>query len=533
VASHGNVDSSPSNLSVYITPESVELVKGCSLLSLLRSENIYYKKSGHDEYETICPWHSDTNPSLTVSSSKNFCYCFACSGGGDIIAYVRQKYNLLFSDAVKKIADIFNVEIKYQSDPKSEEYQSRRRSAIRQLQDEQSLYRQVICNEAGEPARRFLAERGILASTCKEFQLGYSADERRVKIPIFDHDNTLVGFSGRTINGSMPKYKNSKNSEIFNKSRLIFNENRATANTRDSGSIVFVEGFFDVMTLYQSGLRNVVAMMGVGAPDYWAIKRIASKVNRFILCYDSDDGGIRAIDHFMRPARKLCFSGEISVNVVTLPAGEDPDSMARKDIQSFRDLLKSSVPWFDWQIKRKLDIMDRVDSSSYTKIEKELKTMIGEICSSSLRMHYLDKVSKALTDSNEHAVTIVEEWEEVFAKNPSTVNWVPRGVHQLRKKSEMDLLSFYIRYPDTREELREYIKFIKTPSCSWLADRIMELEYYGMMTYQAVLWVIVYSEHNHRHDLMPIIKPKMVIEPSPGIINCIKERLSTAQSSVV
>ena len=301
-----------------IADSSIKAVRSVNFLDVLNEEGIPYFKNGR-EAVTVCPWHNDTNPSLTINPDQNFCFCFVCQIGQDNIGFLKDKLNISFSDAVTRIAEKHDIKLDYENiDPEEAVRIARERAEKREkLNKAQEQFRKVLRSQKGEDARTYIDSRGIEPSTSQHFGLGFSvlgAFSGRLTIPIHDHIGNIVGFTGRSISSLLkPKYKNSESSETFDKSQLVFNEHRAVRFIRESDSVIFVEGHLDVISLYQAGFKNVVAMQGTAKPSLSVINRLSRLTKRFILCYDNDQGGHKAIGQFIQVAGPLACQGKISV----------------------------------------------------------------------------------------------------------------------------------------------------------------------------------------------------------------------------
>ena len=238
-----------------ITPASLEKLKSGAISKVIESLGGKLKRVGR-EYVTQCVWHEDTNPSLTINDDKGFCFCHVCRNGGDVIAYTRQRKGLGFQDAANLSAEILGIQLEH--DGISQEEQERRKKvrqeALAKLQKNQDLYRANLRHENAGRIRDILKARGLTGATSKEFGLGFAVTGffgGRITVPIYNHRNELVGWTGRATKDMPGKYKNSSDSDLFNKKSLVFNEVRAKEAGRLAGSLIFVEGHLDVVSLWQ------------------------------------------------------------------------------------------------------------------------------------------------------------------------------------------------------------------------------------------------------------------------------------------
>jgi len=314
-----------------ISDKTIDAVKSLPISEVLIGEGVAVKRVGR-EGVCHCVWHEDTNPSLTISDQKGFVFCHVCRASGDSINYIKTKFGLSFREAVERIASKNGIQVAY-VDENSEEYERRRKEreeAYDIVNKKQSSYRQQLAES--QRAKDFIKSRKILPATSREFALGYDKRRNRLTVPIHNSSGKLVGFTGRSIGGEKPKYVNTENNVIFNKSDIVFNEYRALESIREAGECVFVEGHIDVIMFHQHGIRNVVALQGTASPDAAVLNRLVKRTKRFVLCMDGDEGGRQAVGKFLAATESLSLSGKLDVRIVTLPDGKDPDDCLKEDI---------------------------------------------------------------------------------------------------------------------------------------------------------------------------------------------------------
>jgi DNA primase len=512
-----------------ISDYTIKAVKDLPFLSVLEKEDIEFKRIGR-EAVTLCPWHNDKNPSLTISDEKGFCFCFVCQVGSDAIGFIQAKCGLSFAEAIEKIAINNEVQIIYENiDPELAAKEARRKAEIlNQLERQQEGFRALLKDRRAQRIRDFIDNRGILPETCRHFGLGYSNNgffADRVTIPIHDHIGNLVGFSGRVTNDTVkPKYKNTENNEYFDKSRLVFNEHRAAKSIRESDSIVFVEGHFDVISLHQAGITNVVAMQGTGAPSEAVISRLSRKTKRFILCYDSDEGGHKAIEQFIKTAGPMACRGEITISIAHLPAGTDPDQCIREHLVDFLSVIENSSPWLDWQLDVWLASIDRNDTARFSEIEKRIRKLVESIQSPVLRQYYIDKASKALALDQVSAIQIAKNWAESLPVVKSGKLWQKPSPSQSRITVERRLLRLYVHFEEVRDECRPLMDKIQSPIYRWAWSRVREIEIHssGVLLKDTLMAVLVVSEPHYTRQLRPIVRPTINVTKNVAIMEHIR-----------
>lgn len=509
-----------------ITPASLEKLKSGAISKVIESLGSKLKRVGR-EYVTQCVWHEDTNPSLTINDDKGFCFCHVCRNGGDVIAYTRQRKGLDFPDAANLAAEILGIQLEHDGISKEEQDKRRaqRQAALSKLQKEQDGYVANLHHERAGRIRQVLKDRGLNKETAEEFGLGFAPTGffgGRITVPIENHKGELVGWTGRATKPDMPgKYRNSADGDLFHKKTLVFNEPRAKEAARLAGSLVFVEGHLDVVSLWQHGVANVVAMQGTGAPEPFVLQRLAKTVDNFILCFDGDEGGKKAVQQFISAAGPLAQKGEIQINVVQLPAGKDPDEICREDgVDAFHNLIASSMPWLDWVIDYWAAGLDLNNSSLVTDAENALRSVIDGLHSNAVRAHYIDKVARALSHTDKEATTFAKGWGERSVAIEKR-EWMPPTAEQTRVTTERRMLRIFVHKPHHRDRLRPLLANVTHPPLRWLCERLEELEQHCAtdLTPYSVMAVVLVAEPHFMTQLRTVVQPNVTIDETDGVLN--------------
>jgi DNA primase len=503
---------------------TVAKVRSVPMTDVLSGEQIAFKRVGR-EAVTICPWHNDTNPSLTINDDKGICFCFACGGGSDSIAYVQQRFSLGFADAVLRIAEKHGIQAEYDDLDPAEALKQRqaRQQVLERVSQEHGRFRAALKGDAGLEARQWLSGRGITPETSKTFELGLATSgyfQGRISVPIHNHRGTLVGFTGRRISENVePKYKNSASSDVFDKGALLFNEHRAAEAARESGYMIFVEGHFDAISLHQYGMRNVVATQGTAGPTIHSLNRLLRYCRTLVLCYDGDDGGFKATENFVKVAGKLACSGELTLTVAQLPAGQDPEDCIKSGVD-LHALIEAAPQWLDWTIDRWLNELDRSDTFRFSQVEQALRQLVESIKSPALRQYYIDKSSKALASDAKAAAKLAQSWNSSLPKGRSQKRWDRPEAPWVQYQAERRLLRCYLHFPETRTRLKGLTGSIKSPAHSWLWQRIQELESFcpgwDCKTMMAVLAV---AEPHYLRTLRSLVMPTIKLGSQVGILD--------------
>ena len=508
-----------------ITQSSIDKLKAAPLSKVIEEMGSKLKRVGH-EFVTQCIWHEDTNPSLTINDDKGFCFCHVCRGGGDVIKYVQQRKGMSFPDAADFAASILGIRL--ETDGVSQEQQEanrkRKREALDRLAVEQQGYAANLHNPKAGRIRQILKDRGLNKAAADEFELGYAPAgffAHRITVPIYNHRSELVGWTGRATKDQPGKYKNSQDSDVFAKKTLVFNEARAKEAARLSGSLIFVEGHLDVVSLWQHGIANVVAMQGTGAPERYVLERLAKTVNNFVLCFDGDEGGKKAVQQFISAAGTMAQKGEIQISIAQLPEKKDPDEVCRESgPQAFHNLVADAMPWLDWVIDFWAAGLDKTNTAHVTAVERELRAIIDGLVSNTVRTHYIDKVARALSQDDKEARKVAKDWGTRSVPVEER-QWVIRSEEKTKLVAERRLLRLFVHKPEHRDSLRPLISNVTHPPFQWLCERLQELEGCSSvdLTPHSVMAVVVVSEPHFTQQLRRIVQPNVLIDDSPGVLS--------------
>lgn len=483
------------------------------------------KKIGR-EAVTVCPWHNDTNPSLTINDDKNLCFCFACGGGSDAISFIQQKFGLSFVDAVSRIAERHNIQVQRDDlDPEEAlRVANERRRQFAELQAQQDEFKRAIRSDSGSKARQWLMDRAIEPETSREFGLGYAVRGYfggRVTVPIHDHRGNLVGFTGRDVTGesSHQKYKNSASSDIFDKGSLVFNENRILEACRLTSRVVFVEGHFDVISMWQHGIKNAVATQGTAGPARESIHRLSRNCKNFVLCYDADPGGLKATENFLNVAGDLSLAGEINISIAQLPSGMDPDEALRSGID-VASIIENAQQWIDWKIDQLAAGLNFSDTKSFSDTESAIKVLVNKIKSPALRQYYIDKSAKILCDSEKTAAKFAKDWFASTPKHRLMESWVKPSLEWTRLQAEKRIVRAYIHFPETRSRLVNAMSSLKIGHHSWLWSRIQELnQLNASIDVETLKIILAVAEPEKIRALRPLLIPTIRLHLNDGILN--------------
>lgn len=400
-------------------------------LSGLIGRRVKLVKRGR-EFVGLCPFHNEKTPSFTVSQDKGFYHCFGCGAHGDAIGFVMQSDGLSFPEAVEKLAGEAGLEVPRRS-PESEAA-ARRGAALREvLEAAAEWFAEQLRASTGQAARDYLARRGLDPATVEAFRLGYAPARRgalkramnpkgfddallaesglvkqpedgeetrdyffdRIIFPITDRRGRVIAFGGRTLGQSPAKYINSPETPLFRKGRLLYNLAHARGAAHDTGEVLVVEGYMDVIALAQAGFPAAVAPLGTAITEE-QIDELWRLAPEPILCLDGDAAGRRAGYRAAERALSRVRPGR-SLRFALLPSGEDPDSLLRAlGPRAFREILDSALPlanllWLERTEGRSFDTPERKAG-----LRRALRTVVRQIHDADVRAAYETEMERRL-----------------------------------------------------------------------------------------------------------------------------------------
>ena len=390
-----------------IPEEKVEQVRSAVNIADFIGQYVQLKKAGKNLFG-LCPFHEERTPSFSVNEQKQIFRCFSCGRGGNVVSFIMDLENLSFPEAVVKVADFGHIDLPAsytaQSQPAAPKDQQQA-DLLKLYADSAKMYQHILVNtELGEPALKYLHERGLDDETIKTFGIGYAPANQllldffkehqtdyqllrqsglfienqagdlrdrfvdRVLFPIKDASGRVIAFSGRILKKSPnePKYLNSPETKLFNKRSVLFNFDLARGPIRQQKSVVLFEGFMDVIAAYRSGIQNGVASMGTSLTDeqIYMLERVTDTL---YVCYDSDMPGQKATD---RALKLLGGNSRLNLGVIQMPDGMDPDEYLRaqgqeKFVQVFEDGKQTPTAFEMQYLKHDLNLQNTPDQLTY------------------------------------------------------------------------------------------------------------------------------------------------------------------------
>ena len=410
---------------MYYPEEVIEEVRMRSDIVDVISGYVKLQKKG-SSYFGLCPFHNEKSPSFSVSRSKQMYYCFGCGAGGNVFTFLMEYENFSFVEAVQFLADRAGVELPKIEYSKEAKEKADLKALLLEINKAAAQYFYVqLKSEQGKTAHTYLTERGLSEDTIKAFGLGYSnkysddlyrylrnkgysedlirqaglisTDEKngvydkfwnRVMFPIMDVNNRVIGFGGRVMGDGSPKYLNSKETKLFDKSRNLYGLNFARSSRKKE--IILCEGYMDVISMHQAGFTNAVAALGTAFTSGHGtlLKRYTENV---ILSFDSDEAGQRAI---LRAIPILKEAG-LTVRVLDLTPYKDPDEFIKGlGAQALEERIRKAMSSFMFQVKVAAGRYDQDDPESKTQFQHEAAKLLATIEEPLERKNYIEAVSR-------------------------------------------------------------------------------------------------------------------------------------------
>lgn len=346
-----------------LSPQFLDELRSRITLSAVIGRTERVTKAGR-EFKACCPFHHEKTPSFTINDEKGFYHCFGCGAHGDVIRWMTDQRGLSFMDAVKQLAEEAGMEVPA-PDPRQAQRAEKQKSLHDVMGAAQAFFVDQLASPEGGQARSYLASRGFSQAVCREFGFGYAPEGRqalkgalgqfpeamliegglrivvedkepydrfrgRLILPIHDPRGRVIAFGGRilaTHKTDAPKYLNSPDTPLFDKGRTLYNHHRASPASRQSGRIIVVEGYMDVIALAAAGFHDAVAPLGTALTET-QIEMIWRMVPMPVLCFDGDSAGQRAAMRAVTRALPLLRPGH-SLRIVRMPQGQDPDDLIK------------------------------------------------------------------------------------------------------------------------------------------------------------------------------------------------------------
>lgn len=469
-----------------------EQVRSAADIVEVISGSVALKRKG-SKYWGCCPFHGEKTPSFSVDIEKGFFYCFGCHEGGDVFRFVMKNENCDFSEALKILADKYNIPIPENRRTAQEVEREKKAKEIAGVNELASKYFQACLMKTsfGREALAYLHQRGINDRIIEAFSMGYALNSftgllhnlskrniapgllqaaglvlpgkkqgyydkfrDRVMIPIKDARGKVVGFGGRVIAKGEPKYLNTGETPWFNKRKILFGYDIASKAIKEQKLAVVVEGYMDAISLHAAGINNVVASMGTAFAQEQAklLRRVCEDV---IFCYDSDRAGRMAS---MRAVGIAAKEG-LRVRIAAVPDGKDPDEFVRQHgKEAFLEVLQQALVGMDFLIEETIRQNNITDFAGKAQVVSNIVPFLLECQSEIEAAAYISKVAQRLT-IDEGLIT--REYHQAarrgrgYRQAPVAV---PRTeVSSAQEQAEKMLLAVILVYPEYLDSCQEIL----------------------------------------------------------------------------
>lgn len=456
------------------------------------------KKTGRT-YSGLSPFRTEKTPSFHVWPETQTWRDFGSNEGGDLFSFIMKVENLDFREALTLLAERAGVTLTQSPEKKTTSEAEERRERLLAMNEAAALFYQNLLrvHPKGQPGRAYLAKRGISDAIAEDFQLGYAPNEwealtqylrgrnhdlqealsigllstrdggngpydrfrGRFIFPIRDRAGRVVGFGGRALaDDQQPKYLNTPQSPLFDKSHLLYGIDRAAEAIRKQQEVVIVEGYVDALTAHQFGHRNVVATMGTALTEQ-QVGLVKKLTPRIVLALDADAAGqmamLRAVDtlrnalgddaEYVVDARGLVRAQRrlsVQINVLTVPSGKDPDEFIRADPPAWPALVAAAVPVLDYVIRAAIASGDTKTGHGKTAIINQIAPLIPELADRVERDVYVSMVARLLGVGESYIESALRQ-----RSKPATTSVAQAAPRALGPTRTEYLLSLLIRYP--------------------------------------------------------------------------------------
>ncbi|CAD7848605.1 MAG: DNA primase DnaG [Olavius algarvensis Delta 4 endosymbiont] len=501
-------------LAGLIPEDKIAEIKNAADIVDIVSESVALKKAGQNHIG-LCPFHSEKTPSFTVSPVKQIFHCFGCGAGGNVFRFLMKHQGLSFPEAVRSLAGRYGIDLPEREMSPAERQRMDELDQIRRINQIAGSFYQRCLTESriGQSALAYLERRGIDRAAIDRFQLGfapagwdnlttlftrkrvplrqaektgllvprknssgyYDRFRERVMFPIFNTAGSLIGFGGRVLDDALPKYMNSPESPLYNKSRSLYGINWARNRSREQRAVYIVEGYLDMLKLHVNGIENSVATLGTAlTPQHIRMLKGCVGEGRMILVYDSDQAGLdaayRSLDLFLKEHADF-RKGDVfrdknaDTRIMILPEGHDPDSYisdkGREEFLEKAQMAPGLVTFlFDMAVKR-----HGLTTEGKIKIVADLSGTLAVINDQVARSLYVKELAERL-NIDENAIlakireSVVRGRQPRARKLPATPegtgqNSPERPVVSRGTRLERQILAMMLQYPDIIKDIED------------------------------------------------------------------------------
>ncbi len=508
-------------MATFIPEDKILDIKNATDIVAVISEVVNLKKTGKN-FVGLCPFHSEKTPSFSVSPEKQIFYCFGCGTGGNVFSFLMKKDGLAFPEAARLLARRYNIDIpRKHLTPEQKKRMGERESLLKINRQAMAYYHKMLLRSPnGKSALAYLKKRGLSAEIIERFNLGYAPsgwdniinffsksavplakversglilpkkDRRgyydrfrdRVVFPIIDVSQNVIGFGGRVLDDSLPKYLNSPETPIYSKSRSLYGLYLAKDKGRTTDCIYIVEGYLDLLTLHQHGIENAVATLGT-ALTVEHVRMLSRYVPRLILVYDSDEAGIRSarrcVDTFWQEhvdfSRGDVFREEnADTQILVLPDGHDPDTYLRKEgVASFQKAAAQAPGIVSFLIEQSI-AKHGLSTEGKIRVVADLKSPLATINDNVARSLYVKQLAERI--GIEENIILQEIRAGAASKEVKNSGKRADFVQSEGSRLERQIIAMMLQFPAILPEIQKFdvIEYIDNPRLHSIATTILE-----------------------------------------------------------
>jgi len=466
--------------------EVIDQIRHSANIAEIASQYTKLQRRGR-RHVGLCPFHSEKTPSFYLDDDKQLYHCFGCGAGGDIFTLVMEKENLSFPEALRFLAEKYNIEIP-ESKAFSPQYQSLKEQIYKATEEALAFFRKNLNNTTeGKKALEYLHKRGVRPETIKTLRIGYALNSwdsllayftrkkvapgileqaglilrrqkqeghydrfrGRIIFPIFnDRTGKVVAFGGRSLFDEDPKYLNSPDTPIYSKGNLLYGLNFSRDSIREKDGLILVEGYTDFLALFQNDVTNVAASLGTSLTPQQIDLIRRRYTTRIYACYDADRAGRKASFR----AVSLCFEQGAEIVVTLLPKGADPDSyMTENGRDAFLKLVADSSSGLKYMVDYLTAGRRPSTPEAKAKVAREVLKEINKIPDSIIRSEYLKRISEYLDiDELEFRRSVIDKQSRTPRVTADTLDFLPAETRLLQIIFEDSEVAAYVF-----KELRE------------------------------------------------------------------------------
>jgi len=496
-------------VSGFFSEEKISEIRDRSSILEVISDYVNLKKAGKN-YKGLCPFHSEKTPSFMVNEEKQIFHCFGCGEGGDVFTFLMKVGHFSFPQVVEELAKRSGVKLPSKEISLAQKKEMARKELLFQINQIASEYFHDLLTRSreGEEGRRYLSQRGISKETIEEHRLGYSLDRwdglvqhlreerlpldmagelglilpkkkegwydafrKRLLFPIFDLHHRVLGFGGRVIKEGQPKYINSPESSIYHKGEVLYGLHVAKRYVSEKDCVIIAEGYFDLLTLHQYGIKHSVATLGTALTTQH-IRTLKRYTKNLIAVFDADQAGIQATLRSL----PLFLEEEVMGKTIALPRGEDPDEFLRKGkLEEFEKRAAEAIPLLDFFLERLMETHDVKSIEGKVKIAEEGIALFGKIPDRIRRDFYI----KALAERLDLQESFLYEMVRSSAKGRHKVeeDLKKRVVEKSFPKSEEMVIRLMVHHPELIPAISEegILKEFQSPVLERIAEEMENL----------------------------------------------------------